>query len=250
MVSIQRVKSEFQRIKGMGYVLSDKPYTEKNDGALGNTFESLLGVRENNLTGADFEGWECKSQRLHSKSAASLFTLKPDFPQGGDEHMRENWGVPDKDYPHIKTFRTSIYAHKWGIVYEQYKMKLEVDDENEKLKIILCDMDETVKDDSVYFSFESLKRASSKLKNTFAIAAEEKVIDGKIHFKFLTGTAYMGFSFTKLIQLIKQGKARYDNRLGVYKSGEYIGRKHNHGGGIRLVKASYYKELFDHAIEL
>ena len=108
----------------MGYVLSDKPYAEKNDGALGNTFETLLGVSENNLREADFEGWECKSQRKHTKSAASLFTRKPDFPDGGDEYMRENWGVQDTEYPHIKVFRTSIYAHRWAVVYGKYKMKL------------------------------------------------------------------------------------------------------------------------------
>ena len=91
MISTQRIQSEFNRIKSLGYVVSDKPYTEKNDGALGNTFESLLGVAENNLRDADFEGWECKSQRKHTKSASSLFTCKPDYPLGGDEYMREKF---------------------------------------------------------------------------------------------------------------------------------------------------------------
>lgn len=250
MVTKERIKEEFKKIQAMGYVLSDKPYAEKNDGALGNTFETLLGVSENNLREADFEGWECKSQRKHTKSAASLFTRKPDFPDGGDEYMRENWGVQDTEYPHIKVFRTSIYAHRWAVVYGKYKMKLVVDDVEEKLRINLSDINENILDDSVFWSFQSLKEASHKLKNTFVIKAEEKVIDGKIHFKFLEGQAYMNFNFDKCIQLIKDGRARYDNRLGVYRTGKNTGKKHNHGGGIRLVKSSDYKNIFDDFIEL
>ena len=47
--------------------------------------------------------------RKFSKSASSLFTCKPDFPGGGDQYMRNNWGIndPSGDYPHIKVFRTS-----------------------------------------------------------------------------------------------------------------------------------------------
>jgi len=252
MVSIERVHSEFNRIKEMGYVLSDRPYAEKNDGALGNTFESILGVTENNLKEADFEGWECKSQRKHTSSASSLFTCKPDFPEKGDGYMRENWGVPDPDgdYPNIKVFRTSVYAHRFSVVYEKYKMRLEIDDDNEKLKLILCDLNEKIVDDCVYWSFNSLKQASSKLKNTFVVTADEKVIDGKIHFKFLTGKVFLGFNFQSLIELIRDGKARYDNRLGIYRSGKNQGKEHNHGGGIRLVNSEYYKDLFDNYVDL
>lgn len=249
MVDINRVKEEFQRIKSLGFVLSDKPYAPKNDGAIGNTFETILGVKENNLKDPDFEGWECKSQRKHTKSAASLFTLKPDNPNGGDEYMR-NWGINDNEYPDIKVFRTSVYAHRWAIVYEKYKMKLEVDEQDKKIRILLCDLDENIIDNNVYWAFESLIAASSKLRNTFVVKAEEKNIDGRIHFKYVEGYAYMNFNFNKCIKVIKEGKARYDNRLGVYRTGKNKGKKHNHGGGIRLVKSSDYKLIFDDFINL
>ena len=41
MADIEKAKQEFQRIKSLGYVLSDKPFAKKNDGAIGNTFETL-----------------------------------------------------------------------------------------------------------------------------------------------------------------------------------------------------------------
>ena len=49
MVDINRVKSEFERIKKMGFIESDRPFAVHNDGAIGNTFETILGVKENNL---------------------------------------------------------------------------------------------------------------------------------------------------------------------------------------------------------
>lgn len=252
MADLHRVKAEFERIRGLGYVLSVRPDAIKNDGAVGNTFESLLGVSENNLRDPDFEGWECKSQRQHTSSAASLFTRKPDFPVKADNYMREEWGMPDKEYPQIKVLRTSIYAHRWAEVYKKYRMKLEVSESENKLKMLLCDLDLNILDDSVYWFLDSLKEASSKLENTIVVKAEEKVIDGKIHFRYLEGgQACIGFSFDRCIQLIKDGRARYDHRLGVYRTGPNKGKAHNHGGGIRLVKPSDdYRNLFDHFIEL
>ena len=129
-------------------------------------------------------------------------------------------------------------------------MKIQIDDGEQKLKILLCDLNEKPIDSSVYWAFDSLRTASSKLKNTFVVKAEEKIIDGKTHFKYTEGKAFMGFNFDKCIELIKEGKARYDNRLGVYRSGKNIGKKHNHGGSIRLVKSSDYKEMFDNYVDL
>ena len=252
MMEVEKIRDEFQRISSMGYVLSDRPEAEKNDGAVGNTFETLLGVDENNYKDPDFEGWEVKTQRRYSKSASSLFTSKPTFPAKGDEYMRENWGIsdPSGECPHIKCFRTSIYAHRWSVVYERYKMKLHVDDENQKLFILLCDLDENLIDGSVYWSFEDLQKASLKLKNTFVVSAEETKIDGLIHFRYVSGKAFVGFRFKNLINLIKEGLARYDNRLGIYRTGPKAGSKHNHGGGIRLLSTKHYPKLFEYYVAL
>ena len=49
----QKIKSEFLRIKELGYLPNVK--SDTNDGGAGNTFEHHLGVKENNLRDADFE---------------------------------------------------------------------------------------------------------------------------------------------------------------------------------------------------
>ena len=46
MVDINRVKAEFERIKNLGFIESDRPFAEKNDGAIGNTFETIRDLSE------------------------------------------------------------------------------------------------------------------------------------------------------------------------------------------------------------
>jgi hypothetical protein len=50
-----------------------KTIDTRNDGAVGNTLESLLGIKENNLPIPNAQEWELKGQR---KQTSSLITLK------------------------------------------------------------------------------------------------------------------------------------------------------------------------------
>ena len=65
-ISVEKVKLELNRIKLLGFVENVK--SDDNDGAIGNTFEHYLGVEENNLKDADFEGWEIKTKKQYSKT--------------------------------------------------------------------------------------------------------------------------------------------------------------------------------------
>ena len=46
MRNTDKIKAEFYRIKKMGFVQNTRP--NNRDGGIGNTFEDLLGVKENN----------------------------------------------------------------------------------------------------------------------------------------------------------------------------------------------------------
>lgn len=238
-----KVKSEFYRIKNMKFIENQRNY---HDGVIGNTFEDLLGVDENNKKDPDFLDFEVKTKRQFSKAATSLFSLKPTYPAGGDDYMRNNWGIPDPEgYPH-KVFRTSIYSHRWANVYSQYQMKLIVDRTNSLVRIHLCDLAGKLIDDSVYWSFSDLKNASlRKLKNTIVVEADEKTINGEVNFKFVKATTYLNFNFDSFLTALESGTVRYDNRLGIYRSGKNKGKKHNHGGAFRVVRASDLTNLFE-----
>ena len=49
----------------------------RNDGAVGNTLESLLGIPENNLPIPNTQEWELKGQRLHTTSLTTLKHIEP-----------------------------------------------------------------------------------------------------------------------------------------------------------------------------
>ena len=112
-INPNKIKEEFSRIKNMGFLENVK--LDTNDGGAGNTFEYHLGVKENNLVDADFEGFEIKTKKQFTNSAMSLFTKKPTSPVNGDNYMREKFGIPDTRYPNVKCFRTSIYAHRFKL---------------------------------------------------------------------------------------------------------------------------------------
>lgn len=52
--------AEFKKIEAMGWI---ENYRGKNDGAVGNILEDLLGIEENNLPIPNAAEWELKAQR-------------------------------------------------------------------------------------------------------------------------------------------------------------------------------------------
>ena len=124
-----KIIDKFNEIKKLGFVKNNRP---GNDGGVGNTFEDYLEVDENNQTEADFENFEVKSKRQFTKSYMSLYTKKPTHPENGDSYMRETFGVYDEEYPDIKVLRTSIYAHRWSLVYKKLNI--------EKLKLLFLNL--------------------------------------------------------------------------------------------------------------
>ena len=49
----------------------------RNDGAVGNTLEVLLGIKENNLPIPNAREWELKGQRSHTSSLVTLKHIDP-----------------------------------------------------------------------------------------------------------------------------------------------------------------------------
>jgi hypothetical protein len=246
-----RLEEEFQRIKALGFIPNVKQ--DSNDGGAGNTFEECLGVQENNLKEPDFEGFEVKTKKdyLKSKSPISLFTLKPSSPKDGDGYMRENWGVPDSIYENVLCFRTSLYAHRWSVVYGKDKFKVDVNMKEERVYIVKATLEEKITDKTVYWTFEDVHRGAKKLQNLFLVDAQTKKINGKDFFHFTNATVFIDYlGDSNFIDLLAAGSIRYDNRLGVYgPSTSKAGKPHNHGGGFRLDKKNIHK-LYGTTLEM
>tara|TARA_X000000368_G_C22993934_1_gene695700 strand:+ start:52 stop:795 length:744 start_codon:yes stop_codon:yes gene_type:complete len=245
-ISVEKVKLELNRIKLLGFVENVK--SDDNDGAIGNTFEHYLGVKENNLKDADFEGWEIKTKKQYSKTATTLFSKKPSFPEKGDRYMLNKFGEADEDFPNCTNLNTTIYCNKIKQYYNNYFYQLEL--KEDQINLIVKDKNKKIFDNKVYWKFEHLIAGSKKLKNTIIVTAKKEIFKNKINFKYISFTALINFKFENLIDAFKNGRVVYEHRWSPDKTGDNKGKDHNHGGGFRVRRKEDLEKLFESKVEI
>lgn len=241
-MTIQELEIVFNKIKSKGFIKSTRP--NNTDGGIGNTFEDELEIIENNSNTADFNGFEVKTKRALTSSYLSLFCKSPSFPNKANSILRENYGeVRDPEYPTLKKLYASIFGHNYSSIYSKYEMKLEVDRVDSK--VFLCIKDNIIGtlNRDCYWTFEALKRASSKMKSLFFVFADEEKRPDGVYFHYNSAKIYSEFDFNKFINMIESGKVMFDIRIGYYKSGPKFGKTHDHGSGFR-VKANDLQLLY------
>jgi hypothetical protein len=237
---IDAFRQDFLRIKGMGYVKSNRSH---NTG-IGKTFEDLIGVEENNFQLVDYMGFlELKSQRDYTNSMLTLFTKSPDFPAAANTTIREKFGVPDAKSPTMKIIHTTIsgaeentYKNKWGF-------KLDVDETQQKIFLKAKNLETgAIGNDRIYYTFQTLKCIiEQKCQNIAYINAESKKSDGFESFRYTNAVLLTGLSFEKFVKAVKEGIITYDVRIGVFKTGKNTGKTHDHGSGFRIKKDNIAK---------
>jgi len=70
-MNLEEFKQKFIEIKNKGFVRS----LRKGPTGVGYTFESLLGIKENNFATPDIQGIEIKTHRIGSNNLITLFTF-------------------------------------------------------------------------------------------------------------------------------------------------------------------------------
>lgn len=237
MNNIDKLINDFYRIKELGFVPSTR--TNNIDGGIGNTFEDLLGIKENNLSMSDYLDFEIKSKRELNTSYISLFSKSPSFPKGANSLLREKYGeIRDADFAEKKKLYASVFAHRYSRVYNKYKMKLKVDYSQQLLFLNIFNQKSKLLD-FVYWTFQDLEKASNKIKSLILVTAEVKEISNLTHFHFNNAELYLNFSFDNFLKSIKSGGIMFDIRIGVYNSGKNKGKTHDHGSGFRIKKENF-----------
>lgn len=246
-LDFNKINSEFLRIKNLGFVKSNR--TAKNDGAIGNTFEDYLGVRENNLKDPDFAGFEVKSKRELTSSYLSLFTKSPSAPKGANAYLKNNFGKPDEDFPEVKKLNSSVFAHRWNSLYEKNKLKLDVRHNEEKIVLLVNDINDNLVSDNVYWSFADIQKASKKISSLFFVSATSKKEDGIEYFHYNSAKVFLDFDFNKFLVAVEKGYIMFDIRIGSYKSGKNFGKPHDHGSSFR-VKRENIEQIYTRVFEI
>lgn len=233
-----------------------KTLKARNDGAVGNTIEALLGIKENNLPIPNTREWEIKGQRLDSTSLVTLKHIEPS-PQASrivSQLLLPKYGWTHKDagrkYPKGEmSFRSTTNATE----YTNRGFKINLDRQNKKLCFVFnpdrADKEnpdirvwlERVKKNvglgplnpEPYWGLDDLKYLiGSKIKNCFYLIAERKIESQHEFFRFLNLHVLSDFDFDLFLNCIETGDVfvDFDARTG-----------HNHGTKFRIKQNAWTK---------
>lgn len=230
----------------------------RNDGAVGNTIENLLGIKENNLPIPNTQEWELKGQRANSTSLVTLKHIEPSpkaakivsnilLPLYGWKHQSAGIKYPITEM----SFRSTTSATE----YTSRGFKILVDRHEQKIKFIfnaskamisepeIASWLKSVKDriglgpinPEPYWGIEDLKYAiGEKIKNSFYVVADSDMKNGHEYFLYKELYVLSGFSPENFIKCIENDIVLidFDARTG-----------HNHGTKFRI-RQGHWKDLF------
>ncbi|MCG6551866.1 MAG: MvaI/BcnI family restriction endonuclease [Candidatus Magnetominusculus sp. LBB02] len=255
--------SNIKKIINTGWHKSVKKTVDKrNDGAVGNTLEILLGIKENNLPIPNAQEWELKGQRKHSTSLVTLKHIEPSptgakivssilLPMYGWRHKEAGRKYPEEEMSFRSTTSATSYTKRgFKVVVNRTQRKLIFDFDSSKIDINDSEVSfwyESIKrrvgvdkiNPEPYWGFDDLKYAiGSKLMNCFYVIADTKIDDGHEYFKYEKLLILSSFSFDKFVDCVDQGYLYidFDARTG-----------HNHGTKFRL-RQDKLPELYNSAI--
>jgi hypothetical protein len=246
-----------RKISKRGWISSVKTTIDtRNDGAVGNTLEILLGIEENNLPIPNTQEWELKGQRLYTSSLVTLKHIEPSprgsrvvatvlLPLYGWEHKEAG----KKYHSNERSFRSTTSA----ISYTNRGFRLVLDRKLGKLRFVF-DASQADKSDpqivnwlesvyqrvgfeplnpEPYWGLDDLKyEIGAKIKNCFYIIADTRVERGHEFFKYIKLLVLNGFSFDGFLKCIEEGVVLvdFDARTG-----------HNHGTKFRIRQNQWHR---------
>lgn len=243
------IKTIQEIIKVGWYKSVKKTIDKRNDGAVGNTLESLLGIKENNLPLPNAREWELKGQRKHSTSLVTLKHIEPSptgakivssvlLPLYGWKHKEAGKKYPKTEMSFRSTTSTTAYTNRgFKVVVDSNKRKFifvfdasSADTSNPEISTWFNTVEERVGlgpiNPEPFWAFDDLKyKIGSKIMNCFYVIADTKIENKHEYFKYEKLLILSGFSFEKFLNCAENGYlyVDFDARTG-----------HNHGTKFRL----------------
>ena len=252
-ITKEQLIEEIRKISQEGWIKSvKKTKNTRNDGAVGNTPEKLLGIPENSLPIANANGWELKGQRLHTSSLVT-------FPRGADivaKMLLPLYGwlhkQAGKKYPRNETsFRSTTSAtqftnHGFTVVVDHTQRKIRfvfdstrADSSDSEIVRWLKSVESRVGlgmfSPEPYWGFDDLRDLmGEKARNCFYVIADSKVEKGREYFSYQSLLMLSGFSFDNFLSCIERGIIQIDFDARTH---------HNHGTKFRI-RQDFWKELY------
>ena len=208
----------------------------KGDTGIGKTFEDLLGKEEDNFQLPDFENIELKAH-LDNNSLITLFTKSPNLPRGINTIIRNKYGY-DEDNSGIKVLHSTVPSGKKTFNSKsQHYFTIRNNKENESVDLIVFDKNgkEIKSDVDAKWSYDVINKSlKSKIPDRLAIIlTDKKIIDKQVYYNYKS-ILITKVTLAALLKALDAGHVYVDLRLGAYKSGNKIGKTHDHGTGFRI----------------
>ncbi len=210
-MNLQKFKQKFEELKDRGFVKS----LRKGPTGIGFTFETLMGVKENNLALPDIDGIEIKAHRDNSKNMITLFTFN-----------RKAWKINPLEA--IKKYGSYDDNGRLGMYYT-----MSLTPNSAGLFLTVNETDISVQHTSgeiiATWQLSTLaERFSQKIPALLLISSHTEERAGIEYFHFYRGQLMRDTSKELLSELFKTGNLLVDLRLHDKKT-----RARNHGTGFR-----------------
>lgn len=246
----------------MGWIPSAR---DGNVGGIGNTLETLLGIKENNLPIPNAAEWELKCQRVtksgRSKSLTTLFHCEPSptalrfvpavlLPTYGWAHRAAGRTYP----PTELSFRQTIDATRrsdrgFGVSVDRQARKILVSFDSTVVSSHHREWLESVArraglaelSPQPYWGFDDIEHlAGTKLRNCFYVTGTARRFGGREYFWYHTVRMLAGFSIAGFLDAVESGQilVDFDARSG-----------HNHGTKFRA-RQGVLPDLYAEATEV
>lgn len=225
--NVKQLKSEFNKIVKMGWITSDKI----NYGAIGETFEKLVGLTTNDLPIPDFDSIEIKT-KSHSKfDYICLFNCVPTGPHYHEiEILKETYGYPDSELKKFNVLNGDVFATKLNKIGMRFSFRLNVYRNENKVKLSVYDNRKQKKEESTYWDFDILEeKLTRKLTYLALVDTEKKIVNGKLLFKYKKLQIYKLKNFDTFIDLLEKGLIKVSFKVGVFKDPKRLGKIHDRG---------------------
>jgi hypothetical protein len=253
---------DLARIAAVGWIPSAR---DGNAGGVGNTLETLLGIKENNLPIPNAAEWELKCQRVtkggKSKSYTTLFHSEPSptalkfvpkilLPLFGWAHKAAGGRYGAREMSFRQTIGgTGRTDRGFGLQLDRGARKLLVSFDSaapdprhrEWLEYVERGAGLGELNPQPYWGFDDLEHlAGTKLLNCFYVTASAQKFGGKEYFWYHTVRMLAGFSIARFLDAIEAGEilVDFDARSG-----------HNHGTKFRA-RQGILPKLYEQCVEV
>lgn len=239
---IKLLKLKFNKIKKMGWIESERT----DYGAIGVTFEKLIGVTTNDFEIPDFGSIEIKTKSKSKFDYVNLFNCVPTGPYYHEvDRIKDLFGYPDSKLNKFKVLNGEVFCNKLTKIGNKFYFKLNIYKNKKRITLSIFDRQNHKIEENTYWDFDVLEeKLNRKLTYLALINADKKIVNGKNFFKYNTLSLYRLKGFDTFINLMENDFIKITFKLGVFRDKKRLGKIHDRGTAFSI-KEQNINKLFD-----